>query len=127
MSHRALNPEQFFHGTTAELYPGDRIEPTSVTGEYPTFPNMSDSRYAYATRSESDAWHYAELAWHESGAGIPHVYEVRPAGRHSKDPSRDRQGHSRDNFENDRRSKEGWDYVREVPMPEHMGEPEDWR
>jgi hypothetical protein len=127
MSWRSLNSRQFFHGTTAELRPGDSVLPTSQTGAKPVFRNESDSRHAYATTNQADAWDYAELSWHASTTGVPHVYEVEPLGRHSKDPEVDKRGRRRGNHPEDRRSKVGWQVVGEVPMPEDMGEPEDWR
>lgn len=107
---------EFFHGTTAHLFPGDVIEP----GRRSNFPSVTDSRYSYATTESSNAEHYAELAYHSSDHGSPRVYQVKPLGRHSKDPQVDKQGRSRGNFDTDRRSKEGWEVVGERPLPEHL-------
>ena len=125
MSHRFLGP-QFFHGTTAELSEGDRIEPSSVTGASPTFARESDSGYAYASESEIAAWDYAEKSFATKFDGIPRVYQVTPAGEHEEDPLRDAGGYRRGNYIGDRRSRVGWDVVRELPMPEHVGTPEDF-
>jgi hypothetical protein len=128
-----LRPEQFFHGTTrpnlTEITPADR-HPTWMK---PVFENETDRGHAYATTDESNAWHYAQLAHntavHRSRGGpfpVPRVYQVEPMGEHETDPEYDGDRH-RGNFSTDRRSRHGWRVVREMPMPEHMGEPDDWR
>lgn len=108
--------QEFFHGTTAHLFPGDVIEP----GRRSNYVQISDPRYAYATTNRQDAEHYAEVAYHASDTGSPRVYQVEPLGRHSKDPLVDRQGNSRGNFDSDRRSKDGWEVVGEMELPEHL-------
>lgn len=118
-------PQFLFHGTVAPLKEGDVVHPAG-SGRA-TFPHETDRRYAYATQKPGDAWDYAEKAWSAGDSGIPHVYRVEPLGRVSKDPLVDKAGRSRGNFMGDRRSKHGFRVVGEEPMPEHMGDPEDWR
>lgn len=119
--------QEFFHGTTAHLKPGDVVAP----GKRPVFPNETDTRYSYATSDQDTAWHYAEIAWNARDTGVPRVYQVEPLGRHSKDPQvgvmPGGTTYSRDNFSTDRRSKHGWRVLSEVQMPSHMGDPEDWK
>jgi hypothetical protein len=124
-AHEHLNPQQFFHGTVrAHL---NEILPGSVHGRGVIFPHDTDPSRAYATTNESDAWNYAEKAWHASGSGIPRVYHVEPLGHHEPDPQTDEHGRRRGNWANDYRSTVGWRVVRERPMPEDLGKPEDWR
>jgi hypothetical protein len=54
------------------------------------------------------------------------VFRVKPTGPVEKDPQTDEQGNRRGNWEHDVRSKHPMQVVGEEPMPEHMGEPEDW-
>lgn len=111
-----LNPKQFFHGTVAE----DMHEVTP-RGARQYHIGEHDGTHAFATTSESDAWHYAELAWNHASTGVPRVYRVQPKGHVEQDPHRE-------NFDGRwHRSKEGFDVMHEVPMPEHMGPAEDWR
>jgi hypothetical protein len=124
-----ISNEQFFHGTISPLKVGDTVEPANKTSwRKPRFPNETHPDYAYAT-DESTAWHYAELGWHNASGSPSHpkVFQVEPLGEHEPDPHYDEGGRLRDNFSADRRSKAGWRVTGEVPMPEHMGKPEEWR
>ena len=120
-----LNPQQFFHGTIREGL--SEIVPASTHGKGAVFPSVTSTAHAYATPDVSNAWHYAEMAWNAAGSGIPRVYQVEPLGEHEEDPAVDGKGNPRGNFSGDRRSTKGWRVTREVPMPENMGTPEDWR
>ncbi len=114
-----------YHGTTREHL--DEILPAVEHGHGVVFPHDTDQGYAYATPNLSDAWAYAEKAWHASGDGIPRVYRVEALGDVEPDPQQDAHGRQRGNFEADVRSRAGFAVVEEMPMPEHMGDPEDWR
>lgn len=114
---------RYYHGTTV---PHLRfVRPAGPCGRV-TFPSDTDRRYAYATTSVEDAWFYAEKAWGARSTGIPRVYEVEPTGPVEDDPTEDERGYPRSNFASDVRSREGWAVKREIPMPESMGDPEDW-
>jgi hypothetical protein len=119
----------YYHGTVEEFHPGDVISPAEDRTGYTNYPGQSDSRYSYATEDHDSAWDYAEKSWHaaDGDSGHPRVYRVSPLGRHSKDPEYDKRGKHRGNWSYDRRSKHGWKVEEELPMPEHMGTPEDWR
>jgi hypothetical protein len=121
-------PSKFYHGTTV---PGvTHILPADQHHDHVVFPGVTDTSYSYASTKPEDAWDYAEKAWNADNEGRrPRVYEVRPMGgmKHvEEDPQHDEQGKHRFNNQNDFRSKKGWKVVREVPMPEHMGDPEEW-
>lgn len=108
---------EFYHGTTSHLQPGDEIRPG---GGEPQF-EQTDSRFAYATTDirAARSWSIHPDRWdYEDDSAEPHVYEVEPLGRHSKDPERDTSGLPRGNFAGDRRSKVGWRVRREVPWEE---------
>ena len=89
-----LRKEQFFHGTTRKL---TEITPASTHPNWmkPVFQNETDRDHAYATTSEDNAWHYAQLAHnvavHRGNAPfpVPRVYEVEPMGEHEPDPEYD--------------------------------------
>lgn len=119
--------DALYHGTVREDL--DIIEPASAHGGPRTFEHTADGDpgYAYATPSLSDAWAYAEKAWHASGTGIPRVYRVEPLGDVEPDPQEDAYGRSRGNCEADVRSRDGFTVVEEMPFPEAFGDPEDWR
>lgn len=127
------NGDQFFHGTAGDPTIGGLAKDPVISPANQrswgtvTFPSDTDPDYAYATTDESSAWAYAEKAWGTRAAGIPRVFQVDPLGEHEEDPAYDQRGASRSNYQGDRRSKAGWRVVREIPMPEHMGKPEDWR
>lgn len=131
--HAAADTGEYFHGTITSFEPGDRITPAEQHSQRVNFPNVTDRGHAYATSDEDNAWHYAEKVWDAAPTHHPHfgnppkVYRVRPLGPVEADPSHDEHGQSRDNFAGDVRSKHGFEVLHEVPMPEHMGEPEDWR
>ena len=122
-SDDSLHPTQFFfHGTSAKLARGAVIRPSSQSN---FGAGVSDQNYAYATPDQSNAWHYAETAWNNTG-GRPRVYRVEPIGEHEADPELDEHGSRRGNFDGDRRSQQGWRVLNERSMPGHMGPPEDW-
>jgi hypothetical protein len=120
--------QKFYHGTTVPNV--KKILPANAHKGHVVFPGDTSLEHAYATTKHDDAWDYAEKAW----SGDPHqrrprVYEVKPIGglKHvEEDPRFTESGRTRSNNANDYRSKKGWHVVREVPMPEHMGDPEDW-
>ena len=116
-----------YHGTVRDDL--DTIEPAAAHCGPRTFAFTADGdpEYAYATPNLSDAWAYAEKAWHATGVGIPRVYRVEPLGDVEPDPQEDAHGRSRGNYEADVRSREGFTVVEEMPMPEEYGDPEDWR
>lgn len=122
-------PGTLYHGTAREGLIGKTILPVDVTGMPATFPSDTDRGYAYATVEPSTAWHYAELAWNAASVGIPRVYEVAPVDGADveDDPTHDARGNSRGNFPDDRRSRAGFLVIRELPMPDDMGDPDDWR
>lgn len=121
-------PTKFYHGTTVANV--THILPANQHGGQVVFPDVTDKDYAYASTKPEDAWDYAEKAWNNDDEGRrPRVYEVRPMGgmKHvEEDPQHDAQGNHRFNNLNDFRSKKGWKVVREVAMPESMGDPEEW-
>lgn len=120
----SAEPETFYHGTTRENL--THVLPPHEHGAGVMFPHDTSRDHAYASNNASDAWDYAEKAWGATEKGVPRVYEVRPRGEHEQDPPFDQHGNSRSNFSGDRRSRHGWNVVRELPMPEHMGTPEEW-
>jgi len=127
---------EYYHGTIRHFEPGDHISPASEHGKSQTFERMSDPDHAYAT-GHDNAWDYAEKAHNvhfQPGMKIhPRVYKVRPTGPVEKDPEEWPEGvhydraPSRGNNSDDVRSKHSFEVVHEMPMPEHMGTPEDWR
>lgn len=118
-------PAALYHGTT--LAGLDDVLPAVEHRQGVVFPSDTDAGYAYATPSLSDAWAYAEKAWHASGTGIPRVYRVEALGAVEPDPQEDAHGRPRGNFAADVRSRDGFAVVEEMPFPEEYGDPEDWR
>ena len=126
---QATGAGDLYHGTTQTFRVGDHITPAVQHGGEVAFPHTTSREHAYATSDPSNAWHYAETAWNNADAGGTHpkVYRVRPLGPVEDDPTHTPSGESRGTFTGDVRSKHGFEVVGEEPMPEHMGEPEDWR
>jgi 8-oxo-dGTP pyrophosphatase MutT (NUDIX family)/GNAT superfamily N-acetyltransferase len=74
----AWHPGPFYHGTPAELNPGDLIVP----GHEPA--NMLEPQehvYASPSAREAESW-----AREGEGPGSPHAYEVEPTGPFEPDP-----------------------------------------
>lgn len=118
-------PTRLFHGTVvADL---EQVLPAWETGAAVSFPHDTNPAYAYATPDEDTAWAYAEKAWHCHDRGIPRVYVVAPLGELEVDPSTDGHGQLRGNYSSDLRSRDGFAVVCELPMPERLGEPDEWR
>jgi hypothetical protein len=80
-----LSLQQFFHGTRADLKPGDLIEP----GNSSNFGNRNKSTYVYLTSNLDTAVWGAELA---VGEGSCRIYTVAPTGRIIEDPNLIREG-----------------------------------
>ncbi len=78
-------PTQFFHGTRADLKPGDLIEP----GRPSNYGERSAASYVYLTGSLDAAAWGAELA---VGDGIGRIYTVEPTGPITEDPDLTRGG-----------------------------------
>lgn len=116
-----------YHGTVRDGL--DDILPAAAHCGPRTFAYTADGdpAYAYATPNLSDAWAYAEKAWHASGDGIPRVYRIEALGDVESDPQEDVHGRQRGNYADDVRSRHGFAVVEEMPMPDDMGDPEDWR
>ncbi|HRW18367.1 MAG TPA: NAD(+)--rifampin ADP-ribosyltransferase [Dermatophilaceae bacterium] len=74
------DPGPFFHGTRADLRPGELITPGHLTNYGSGLP----SRHVYVTASETGAPLAAALA---RGDGPPRVYRVEPLGPLEDDPN----------------------------------------
>jgi hypothetical protein len=74
-----LNPQQFtmYHGTTAELNPGDIVKPAAAIGKNRHWKS-GKSDVAYSTEDKSTADYFANIA--AIRGGTPRVYEVEPLG-----------------------------------------------
>lgn len=78
-------PTQFYHGTRAELKPGDLIEP----GRPSNYGERNAATYVYLTGSVDAAAWGAELA---VGEGPGRIYVVEPTGPVTEDPDLTRTG-----------------------------------
>lgn len=125
---KTKTPPKYYHGTVHENL--THVHPATKHGGPVSFASDTDKDYAYASTSHDDAWNYAQKVWAGDDHGRrPRVYEVKPIGGHKHvevDPQFDDHGRSRGNYAQDFRSKRGWKVVREMPMPDHMGDPEEW-
>ena len=70
----------FFHGTKAELAPGDLLTP----GYRSNFGSRNDARYVYLTATMDAATWGAELA---VGDGPGRIFQVEPTGPIENDPN----------------------------------------
>jgi rifampin ADP-ribosylating transferase len=75
-----LSPQRFYHGTRADLKPGDLIEP----GHTSNFGKRRKAGYVYLTGSLDAAAWGAELA---VGDGPGRIYTVEPTGPIVDDPN----------------------------------------
>jgi rifampin ADP-ribosylating transferase len=118
--------QTYYHGTYAEGL--GEIQPATQHGRAVTFNSDTDPDFAYATARPEDAWQYAQKSydWNVNRMPrgpfpVPRVYEVEPVGDVEEDPQ------GRGNYEGDVRSRRPFRVVREVPMPEDVGTPDDYR
>ncbi len=72
--------EQLYHGTKANLNPGDLIEP----GFNSNYGQRNKAKYIYLTATLDAATWGAELAW---GEGRERIYIVEPTGPIEDDPN----------------------------------------
>jgi rifampin ADP-ribosylating transferase len=75
-----LSSERFYHGTKAELKPGDEIAP----GYNSNFGKRKKAAYVYLTATLDAATWGAELA---AGEGPGRIYIVEPTGPIEDDPN----------------------------------------
>lgn len=122
----AVTGRPLYHGTTVEHL--THVLPASQHGGRALY-DETDHSYTYATHDLAGAWDYAadaHAAAREKGqaAGrVPRVYEVRPLhGDHShvEDDPNYEGGVYRGTHPGDRRSRVGFETVRELPMPQHV-------
>ena len=71
---------KFYHGTKADLKPGDLIEP----GNHSNYGQQKKARYVYLTATLDAATWGAELA---QGEGRGRIYIVEPTGHYENDPN----------------------------------------
>jgi rifampin ADP-ribosylating transferase len=75
-----LGPQRFYHGTRADLRPGDLIE----AGRMSNFGKRNQTTYVYLTGTLDAATWGAELAF---GEGPGRIYVVEPTGPIMDDPN----------------------------------------
>ena len=75
-----MDPGPFFHGTKAELAPGDLLHP----GRRSNFGSRQTATFVYLTATMDAATWGAELA---VGDGAGRIYEVEPTGPIEDDPN----------------------------------------
>lgn len=82
MARRNLQPQQFFHGSDADLNEGDIIQSAHKAGRM-NYPGLQPWRHksVWATDSETDAWDWGHMGtrnqnWDKKVR--PTVYEVEP-------------------------------------------------
>jgi hypothetical protein len=79
-----LSGPQFFHGTSAELQPGDYLSPRGAN-ESGRIEDESSRRHVYFTADPYHAYGYALRAQQQRG-GNANVYQVQPTGKTEADP-----------------------------------------
>jgi rifampin ADP-ribosyltransferase len=76
-----MNPQQFFHGSRADLNVGDMIEP-GMPGNWAA----SSRQHVYFTPDEKVAHGFARRIGKTYGEDDPpHVYTVEPTGKYTND------------------------------------------
>ena len=85
---------QFYHGTSAQLQPGDEITPNHLS-DMASQPGDRDFVWTSTRLEHADfvAQHRAKHGWHDSNT--PHVYELEGTGLQGpiKDPMKGRNTH----------------------------------
>ena len=88
VSHRALNPEQFYHGTNIELEPGSQLTPEEGARREPGVAlalGAEGGKHTYFTSDYGHAEMYAGVRAQTRG-GSPRIYSVRPTGEYEPNP-----------------------------------------
>lgn len=80
-AHDHLSPVQFYHGTHAQLSPGDYIEPG-----HPGNFDASSPEHVYFTPHVESARNYAFSLGAFREPPSEHTYEVETTGEHELDP-----------------------------------------
>jgi hypothetical protein len=80
MQFEPIDPGPFFHGTKADLNPGERLEP----GYSSNFGERREANFIYFTATMDAAKWGAELA---VGEGRGRIYRVEPTGPFEDDPN----------------------------------------
>ena len=80
LHNEALDPGPFYHGTKADLKPGDSLEP----GYSSNYGARKKAGYVYFTATTDAAVWGAELA---AGGGPGRIYRVEPTGAFEDDPN----------------------------------------
>lgn len=83
-----LSPAQFFHGTSADLSPGDMIStghPANYEGGPAEPPGSWTDSHVFMTTDAEGAQRHARNAAFVKG-GMPHVYQVEPTGSYEPHP-----------------------------------------
>jgi hypothetical protein len=91
-----LNPQQFYHGTPAELKAGDMIHPATAVGvvsSAPSVGNPADHTY-FTTKQRMASYYSAPRITDEESAmravdaspSQGHIYKVEPTGKYDPDP-----------------------------------------
>lgn len=78
-----LQPQQFYHGTTARLNVGDSITPPSARGTTGRLTG-EPSQHTFFTSSAYQAETYAQTGTRASSSD-QYVYRVQPTGSYGKD------------------------------------------
>jgi len=79
-SGRPRDPGPFYHGSKADLKPGDLLQP----GHHSNFGQQREANYVYLTATMDAATWGAELA---VGDGPGRIYQVEPTGPIQDDPN----------------------------------------
>ena len=109
--------QQLFHGTHAELNPGDLVLPHGkLKGGKSNFGATSKSNLVYATPDENDAKYFAFNAAEENKAPAAHVYEVAPVGETKVNKMLPRNSDGSDRLQHV--SKEGFKVIRKIHSKE---------
>ena len=88
MQNPNLSGRQFFHGSDAELHPGDRVLPISKTGAQRWDQRMGlEGEVATGPHSNDHVYHSSRS--YDAASFGKHVYEVRPTADCRVDPEDD--------------------------------------
>lgn len=78
MSHEALSPQQFFHGSAHRIVRGGVVKPRSVT-KAETWLDAGSAEHAHASNDLGQAAWYGTAAATNKGLKHPaYVYQVKP-------------------------------------------------
>ena len=74
-AHDSLSPDQFYHGTNAELAPGDMVQPNYPKHDDPVWANHGHSDFVWSSPLPREASVYGDNVYEVEHTGLTGLYK----------------------------------------------------